>query len=98
LRCCKATVCEAREQGKPVFHFSGERANFGNVSNGGGQQIASRFAASIAVLNGAPVVTWTPNLGTDRAYTVEGKPALTDATWGATNGTSRFFRVKVELP
>ncbi len=59
---------------------------------------SSRFTASIAVTNGAPVVTWTPDLGTDRAYTVEGKIALTNATWGAMNGTSRFFRVKVEMP
>ncbi|MDD4019287.1 MAG: hypothetical protein PHV28_15250 [Kiritimatiellae bacterium] len=43
-------------------------------------------------------MTWTPNLGTARVYKVDGKTNLTDGSWGATNGASRFFRVKVSMP
>ncbi|MBQ3809872.1 MAG: putative Ig domain-containing protein [Kiritimatiellae bacterium] len=55
------------------------------------------FLADIAVSNGAPVVTWEPDLGAARVYTVEGKETLSDG-WGPTNASSRFFRVKVSLP
>ena len=46
---------------------------------------------------------WAPDLdegGTksERVYTVEGKTNLLDATWGPTNESTRFFRVKVEMP
>ena len=56
------------------------------------------FAADIVVSNGAPVVTWDPDLGAARVYTVEGKESLGDGSWGPTNAASRFFRVKVQLP
>ena len=62
----------------------------------------ARFEARIGMVDGAPVVTWAPDLnegGTkaERVYTVEGKASLRD-DWGPTNAASRFFRVKVELP
>jgi ribosome-binding factor A len=47
---------------------------------------------------GSPHVTWTPDLGTARVYSVAGKTNLAEGAWGATNGASRFFRVKVDLP
>jgi hypothetical protein len=57
----------------------------------------SVFVASIVLSNGVPFVTWTPDLGTERVYTVEGKSSLTNATWvSPTNAATRFFRVKVE--
>ena len=60
---------------------------------------ASVFQARIGVSNGLPVVTWMPDLGTARVYTVEGKSALTNAAWLApTNSDTRFFRVKVDVP
>ncbi len=57
---------------------------------------------SISVVDGDVNVEWDPDLngnGTPdaRAYTVEGKPTMADA-WGVTNASSRFFRVRVELP
>lgn len=56
----------------------------------------------ISMTNGAPCVTWTPDLnegGTkhERVYTVEGKAALTN-DWDAVDADSRFFRVKVSMP
>ena len=57
----------------------------------------ARFEANISFdSNGDPVVTWTPDLGEARSYTVEGKAALGD-DWGETDDDSRFFRVKVKL-
>jgi len=51
------------------------------------------FTASIDFVDGEPVVTWTPDLNEGglrhlRNYIVEGK----------TNSSSRFFRVRVEMP
>lgn len=58
----------------------------------------STFRAYIGITNGRPRVTWSPNLGTSRVYTVDGKSALTNAAWvSPTNAASRFFRVKVSL-
>lgn len=54
------------------------------------------FCAGIVVSNGVPVVTFDPDLGTERIYVVEGKENLSDP-WGSTNASTRFFRVKVEL-
>ena len=60
------------------------------------------FYAMIAISNGMPCVTWTPNLNTNgevRVYTVLGKTNLTDAAWVCpTNSAHRFFKVKVEMP
>jgi hypothetical protein len=58
---------------------------------------ASTFTASITFLNGNPLITWSPNL-IDRSYTVQGKATLSASSWGVTNDTSRFFKVKVEMP
>jgi hypothetical protein len=57
---------------------------------------ASVFLTLFGLSNGLPVVTWTPNLGTARVYTIEGKASLTNAAWAApTNAATRFFRVRV---
>ena len=58
---------------------------------------ASVFLADIAVSNGVPVVSWTPDLGAERDYVVLGKSNLLDRTWGPTNAGSRFFQVEVRL-
>jgi len=48
---------------------------------------------------GTPRVTWSPDLGDQRIYTVEGRASLTDFEWwGPVNSTSRYFRVTVEMP
>ncbi|MEI7900459.1 MAG: hypothetical protein WCK89_09400, partial [bacterium] len=52
----------------------------------------------IAVSNGLPWLTWTPDLGTARVYMIEGRTNLADSVWGPTNDESRFFRVKVQMP
>lgn len=62
----------------------------------------SRLLAIISMTDGAPCVTWAPDLnegGTkhERVYTVEGKAALTN-DWDAVDADSRFFRVKVSMP
>ena len=63
----------------------------------------SRFFAEIDATVDPPRVTWTPDLNeggtkSERVYTVEGKTNLLDATWGPTNESTRFFRVKVSMP
>jgi uncharacterized repeat protein (TIGR02543 family) len=59
----------------------------------------SVFLAKIAVTNAVRRVTWTPDLGGARVYTVEGKAFLTNAAWmSPTNAETRFFRVKVQMP
>lgn len=60
------------------------------------------FRALISWEDGEPVISWEPDLndgGTKdvRVYTVEGRESLTAGSWGPTNASSRFFRVKVEL-
>jgi hypothetical protein len=57
---------------------------------------------SISFAKGEPVVEWEPDLNeggttTNRAYRVEGKPALTNE-WAPAGANSRFFRVWVGLP
>lgn len=52
----------------------------------------------LGLSNCVPRLTWTPDLGNARVYTVEGKTNLTDAVWGPTNAASRFFRVRVDMP
>lgn len=59
---------------------------------------ASVFKALVTMSNGLPGVAWTPDLGTGRVYTVEGRTNLTVGSWGTSNATSRYFRVKVALP
>ena len=58
---------------------------------------ASVFLAGIAVSNGVPVVSWTPDLGTNREYRVIGRETLSEGGWGPTNADSRFFQVEVRL-
>ena len=68
----------------------------------------SRFAASVVLEDGKPVVSWSPALNGDgvregvRTYRVWGKANLTDAAWSevAPDGEPayRFFRVSVEMP
>ena len=59
---------------------------------------SSTLRVLIGVSNGAPVASWSPDLGTARVYKVEGKASLADPTWRAvTNGAPHFFRVKVSL-
>ncbi len=58
----------------------------------------SFFQAGIAVSNGTPRLTWSPDLGSARVYLFEGKANLTDSAWGTTNAGSRFFRAKVSMP
>ncbi len=66
----------------------------------------SRFEARIAMEDGDPVVTWSPDLGSDRVYTVLGattpgakESAWTDVTTMSHLGQTdfRFFKVKVSL-
>jgi hypothetical protein len=58
----------------------------------------SVFRSLIAMSNGAPWLTWTPDLGTARVYTVEGRTNLIYGVWDTNHSGSRFFRVKVQLP
>ena len=62
----------------------------------------SRFEAKIEMVDGAPVVTWEPNLNTNgiiRLYKVYGRESLTDGNWQyPTNSLHRFFRVDVDMP
>lgn len=59
---------------------------------------ASVFLTLIRVSNNVPRVTWTPDLGTMRLYTVVGRTNLIDGVWGTTNAGSRFFKAEVFLP
>jgi len=52
----------------------------------------------VSAAGDAPHVTWTPDLGAERVYDIEGRSSLLDAGWGPTNEASRFFRVKVRMP
>lgn len=60
----------------------------------------ARFEARIAMIDGEPVVTPFPDLGTNRVYTVVGKSSLSDPDedWHEPDENSQFFRVKVSLP
>ena len=59
----------------------------------------SKFTAKITISNGVPSIVWTPDLGSNRTYTIYGKTDLTDSNWTSpTNSSHRFFKVGVELP
>ena len=65
--------------------------------------LTSRFAAKIEMVDGAPVVTWEPDLNTNgviRTYKVYGKETLNGGgEWQyPTNSLHRFFKVMVEMP
>ncbi len=62
----------------------------------------SVFTAKINMVDGAPVISWEPELPPEQAalrtYTIYGKTNLTDHVWHSpTNSSSRFFRIGVEL-
>ena len=64
---------------------------------------AARFTAKIELKDGAPVVTWDPNLNTNgivRIYKVYGNRTLDNGgAWQyPTNSLHRFFKVKAEMP
>jgi hypothetical protein len=58
----------------------------------------SVFLTLITMSNSAPWITWAPNLGTTRVYTVVGRTNLIEGTWGPTNTGSHFFRANVFMP
>ena len=58
----------------------------------------SRFLADILVPATGPEISWHPDLGNKRVYTVEGKPFLTNEVWTAPAPESHFFRVWVSMP
>lgn len=63
----------------------------------------SRLVANIEMRDGAPFVSWTPDLNTNgiiRTYKVYGSETLENGgSWQyPTNSLHRFFRVKVEMP
>lgn len=59
------------------------------------------FRALIAVTNGVPYLSWTPNLNTNetlRIYRVLGKRELTNETWSVAKEGDHFFKVKSSMP
>jgi len=58
----------------------------------------SLFRSLIQIVEDGVKISWTPDLGATRVYTVAGKTNLTDVAWGPTNAASRFFRVSVGMP
>ena len=56
------------------------------------------FEATIDIVDGKPVVKPSPDLGTNRVYTIEAKTSLSDEEWGEPYERSRFFRIRVALP
>ena len=63
---------------------------------------SSDFQVSIAVTNSVPYLSWTPNLGADRTYTIYGTTHLgANGAWEAVDKadlpttTNRFFKVTV---
>ena len=60
---------------------------------------SSHFRCFIEMPSGAPLLRWDPDLGSERVYTIWGRPSLTEGGWiTPTNAASRFFRVDVSLP
>ncbi|MDA3926317.1 MAG: chitobiase/beta-hexosaminidase C-terminal domain-containing protein [Kiritimatiellae bacterium] len=59
----------------------------------------SVFLTSICMENDVPIISWIPDMGMDREYTILGKELLSDAAWTTpTNSASRYFRVDISLP
>ena len=58
----------------------------------------AQFRAAIRMVDGEPVVTPDPDLGSERDYTVVGKASLEEYDWLPAGAASRFFRVKVSMP
>lgn len=66
--------------------------------------VNSKFKASITLVEGEPVVSWTPELEPEQAalrkYTVYGKVHLYDEKWSVVEGDAgnySFFKVTVEM-
>ncbi len=59
---------------------------------------ASVLRIGLVISNGVSLVAWTPDMGTSRVYTVDGKTNLADSVWATTNRNNRFFKVKVSMP
>ena len=64
---------------------------------------AAKFSAKIEMKDGAPVVTWKPDLNTNgivRIYKVYGSETLENGgEWQyPTNSLHKFFKVTVEIP
>lgn len=67
---------------------------------------SSTFSASIEIVDGRPVVTWTPDLLGERDYRILGKKTLSsDEDWTDVTDIQnldaagyRFFKVSVEMP
>ena len=64
----------------------------------------SKFEASITLVSGKPVVSWSPELKPEQAalrkYTVLGKAHLCDEKWSVVDGDADkygFFKVAVEM-
>ena len=58
-----------------------------------------RFEVNISVVEGKPFLTWSPDLGNERVYTIWGSADLAVDSWHSpTNAYDRFFKVKVEMP
>lgn len=64
----------------------------------------SVFKASVTMVDGKPVVSWTPELPPEQAarrkYTTYGKVKLQDVEWSVVNGDEanyNFFKVSVEM-
>ncbi len=59
----------------------------------------AKFKALIEMgADGLPQISWEPDLGGERNYTVEGRASLTEGGWEEADETKhRFFRVRVEL-
>ena len=63
-----------------------------------------KFVASVTIVAGKPIVSWTPELPEDqaalRSYTIYGKTKLQDAEWSKVSGDEanyNFFKVVVEM-
>ena len=63
----------------------------------------AEFKVSIEVVDGVPVITWSPYLnsnGLERVYRVLGRGDLSDDNekWAPARATHRFFKTTVEIP
>ena len=90
-----------------AWALTGKRDGAGNalavwqdyVAGTGPTNPSSHFRCFIEMPSGAPLLRWDPDLGSERVYTIWGRPSLTEGGWiTPTNAASRFFRVDVSLP
>lgn len=57
----------------------------------------SEFRVNIEIVEGRPVITWTPDLKEERHYQIKGKAALDGDEWHPVQEGDRFFKVDVSL-